>query len=125
MKQLSYYYLCLKVVFKAIACGYFFVANISGLPMITFALCTMLVLAGTVVAARHYKNKTVFNEIGMFFMADAVIAAFNLVLLSRTVMVETGAFEMIVTGSLFDILVGVGIVAVVLTKRTSYANISR
>lgn len=107
MKQLIYYYLCLKVLVKAAVCGYLFVTDSGSLPMAIFGICAALVFSGAIVAVRHFKNKATDAEIGLYFLADALMSVANLVFISQAVMLEGGMLEMIVTGSLLDVIIGV------------------
>ncbi|MEG2851574.1 MAG: hypothetical protein RR879_01805 [Hydrogenoanaerobacterium sp.] len=125
MKQLVYYFLCLKIVIKAAACGYLFVADSSRLPMITFEICAVIIFVGAVVAVRHFANRTTPNEIALFFTADVITTAFNLFFISQTLMIEAGILEMTVTGSLFDVIVGIVIILAAINGKTAYTSFNR
>lgn len=124
MKQIIYYYLCLKVLIKAITCGALLVTSSSGLPAVVFGVCIVLVVAGAAVAVRHHSNKTRPNEVSMFFVAEIIGTLFNLVFVSRAALVDTGVMDMLITGSLLDVIVAAAIVVFTMKRRT-YINMGK
>lgn len=125
MKQLVYYYLCLKVLIKAVTGSYIFIVDSNQLPMLVYAVCALLVVSGTVVAIRHFRNKGKPNEIAFFFAAEAIGTLFNILFVSRTTLVETGGMDMIVTGSLLDVILAAAIVVIALKSKTAYINMGK
>ncbi len=125
LKQVIYYYLFLKVLIKAVACGYLFIADSTGLPMFVLGVCAVLVVAGGIVAFRHHKSKTKPNEITLFFIAEIIATVFNLVFLSTTTLMETSIFDMIVTGSLLDVILASVIIVITMKSKTAYINMGK
>jgi len=125
LKQVIYYYLCLKVLIKAFAGGYLFITDSTGLPPIVFGVCAVLVLAGGTVAFRSFKNKTKLNEIALFFIAEIVATVFNLIFVSQGTLIESGIWDMFVTGSLFDIILAATIVFFTVKRKSAYINMGK
>ncbi len=125
MKQIIYYYLCLKVLLKAAACGYLLIAGAMAMPKIIYILCALLVVAGVVVAVRQFVGRGKPNEMTMFFATEGFVTIFNLAFVSAGTIVETSWLDMLVTGSVLDIILAAVIVFVAIRSKTAYINMGK
>lgn len=113
MKQLIYGFVSLKVLTKAMICIYFLVTGVSQLPAAVFGVTIALVIAGAVASARYYAGKGTANELIFFFSAELVATIFNLMFVYNMSLLQTGMLDIIVTGSLFDVIIATVVILMV------------
>lgn len=122
MKQLIYCYLCLKVFIKAIT-GIFLVATGSSqLPGVVFGVSAIVILTGAVIAMRYTTGRAKTNEIAMFFLGEIIATIFNLAFVSSASLVQTGLLDMVLTGSLLDIIIAAIAVFVLFRGKADYVD---
>lgn len=82
----------------------------TALPAITLVLSSASIIFGALLIVRRYVFSIRFRHFIQFFSIQTMIFGINLTVVSNTVILHLSFWEILLTGTLLDIIIGVGII---------------
>ena len=127
MKNLLYALVFLTSAIRLVSVVILFARGFTALPSAVLAATSFTVLHGMFLLVRRVIFTLHLRHFAQFFAVQSAVFAFNIAVVSSTVLLALNSAERLVVGSLLDILVGAAVIyyCVKSIRKSKYAGASR